>query len=465
MRRDEALYELLELELLLGDALAEVRYLACQLSLKEEDLTKARLELQLADESIDMLLREKADTLRKLTEAKRELVEMSTRAANLQHDLNTRVRRERELAGTSASTPIILARPRANSDENFSGPNINVRGILSRPALPRSGIFSGGDDADAVFSARGVKGSSEVSRGPARSLCKMRSTDRDSGRLSFVQTVGTGHLCSDLNGCAKWRRLFLESRRRTRLLEEELARAKAPSSGCGTGVDVNAPPREFLLDRSFAEEIQQRLRHSVAELGRLERELNLERERNCKQDQLELQLLKDVAHLARRLQEQEDMQGVLRVQRGADLNLSKEELLEELCRYRWALGALMTRVMKLRDGGRPQLDDTCEAGMTDGFATALENALRMNEALRAEKEYVLANKREREASYEMELRSRIAEMEELTTALDELREQVQVLKKERSSIGSLPTCLHADCASVFTRDKRAERNGKTGKAF
>ncbi|KEG14910.1 hypothetical protein DQ04_00261090 [Trypanosoma grayi] len=470
-RYNEALYELLDQDVALSDTQAEMRYLESELNDKEEDLEMLRLQLQAADDYIDALLREKADALRKLTEAKNELAQISTKAANLQRDLEVKARREKVLTDSLASTPRTTAADATRSSAQ-SVPAVSYdsctersrqevergdanlwRKLLRRTVSQKSpkGPTSTGDEPLGVVNVITSPIASDFAEYSFRELSLRVQDPRQvwSVQGAEAEAVSVREPDTPCNkGAAEfteWRRLFYESQKQREFLEKELAKARA----CCVGGTEMANQKVQTQVRNFTQELQWRLRRNVAELERMERELTSERERARKQGRLELQLLKDVGRLARRLRTYESAASALRSQRRADQSRSREELIEELSRCRLTISELTTRASQAAlpepaaaatttlagaAGGAPGDDKTSsksEASMTVGLAAALEEALAVNEGLRAEKECVLADKRIREAAYEAELRSRIAEMEELTSALHELREQVNQLRKQR----------------------------------
>ncbi|EAN80839.1 hypothetical protein, conserved, partial [Trypanosoma cruzi] len=104
-----------------------------------------------------------------------------------------------------------------------------------------------------------------------------------------------------------------------------------------------------------------------------------------------------------------------------------------------------------------------EARMRD-VAAALEEAFAIMDALQAEKDAVLLEKKTREASYEAELRIRVAETEGLTATLQELREQVSLLRKHRSLHGSSQRYELADESPGNSEDHDGERGEETPKS-
>ncbi|KAH9599027.1 hypothetical protein LSM04_006059 [Trypanosoma melophagium] len=501
-RCNDALHELLEQERLLSDALAEVRHLELRLREKDEEMEMLHVQLQASDDHIESLLREKADALRKLTDAKSELARVSRKAANLQRDLDAKTKREKELNESLVSTPRTTAAdttrvsvhslPTTSADQNGetcrpsvehdakvkveSSPELQVKTdasdripLRARRTTTKTTTTTTATTTATRAAAAGIAiaGGTAVSgtttgRGSGVDVdSQKREGEVQGSPLAQVEGGVCPHCCEKNNSPysnnverTEWRKLFFESQRQNKFLEKELAKARAHSTGETSGVDAVSQSTKPHI-RTLTQDLQTRLRRSMAELERVERELGVERERGRKQSQLEVQLLKDVGSLARKLRAHENAKSALRAQQRADATLSREELLEELGRYRVAVNAStaaptdgnVNSNMNSNSNDKANTNNnnntssnningglvgvTAEADITADLAAALQEALAVNETLRAEKDCVLADKRMREAAYEAELRNRIAEMDELTAALHELRDQMKLLRQQR----------------------------------
>ncbi|RNC30514.1 hypothetical protein TcCL_Unassigned06969 [Trypanosoma cruzi] len=123
----------------------------------------------------------------------------------------------------------------------------------------------------------------------------------------------------------------------------------------------------------------------------------------------------------------EDAENKAKAQQRLDMELTREELLEELCRCRLVMNGPTVNVSVFRADAQEQQQQQqrqrvkSEARMTEDFAAALEEAFTIMDALQVEKDAVLLEKKTREVSYEAELRIRVAETEGLTATLQELR--------------------------------------------
>ncbi|ORC90100.1 uncharacterized protein TM35_000091500 [Trypanosoma theileri] len=511
-RCNDALQELLEQERLLSDALGEVRHLELKLREKEEDMEMLRVQLQTSDDHIESLLREKADALRKLTDAKSELAQISRKAANLQRDLDAKIKREKELNDSIVSTPrttpadakcaSMHSLPTTSADQimdacrtsaehdarlhrepSQDGPvrvGVSDRFPLSARRTPTSTTAA----AMAITGRGGGTAVSGTTAGTSSGIdleARRRSVHDASVRESDAQGTPLGQKGGVCPHCSEkmspssnnverveWRKLFFESQRQNKFLEKELAKARASNAG---EISIEALLQSSKAHpRTPAYDLQTRLRRSMAELERVERELGVERERGRKQSQLEVQLLKDVGRLARKLRAHENAKSALRIQQRADASLTREELLEELSRCRVAVSALTGTPIaggvnsNMSNGNSTSNSNiVAEADITAELAAALEEALAVNETLRAENDCVLADKKMREAAYEAELRNRIAEMDELTAALHELRDQMKLLKQQRPLSTSHISPRENDTLDRTTTSVSTTREIGTGK--
>ncbi|RNF09769.1 uncharacterized protein Tco025E_06935 [Trypanosoma conorhini] len=488
LRCDEALIDLLEQEQLMGSTLSEVRHLESRLSDMEDEVETLRLQLQASDDYVEALLREKADVWRKLTESKHELANVSAKAARLQRDLAATTAHEKQRlsplgntpraasAGGMSPAPVLRAHcSLAERGQGRGGSGVgDGGGLQSGPALNRTPqgerrLATDVAGTTPTGTTAAVPPLEPDSHTPAARQASARALSPfAAGALQEIEaTQGEGG--SLHNGSAEtidWRKRCLECQKRNEFLEKELAKAQGSSSGASKELTAHLLQSETSHDPAFAQELHSRLRRTVAELRRVEGELSAERERNHKQGKLETRLLQDVALFARKLRTHENAENEMRARRRSDLKLTREELLDELGRCRSTISGLTAQLAasSADELEQPQQQQAkSEASVTEELVSALEAALTANKALRAEKEVVLLEKKAREESYETELRSRVAEMERLTAALHELREQATLLGRQRPSTGASQRCLPAAGSPKSPTDNDAAGCARTPK--
>ncbi|RNF09133.1 hypothetical protein TraAM80_02392 [Trypanosoma rangeli] len=449
-RCNEALMELLEQEQQMGNRLSEVRYLESRLSDREDEVEMLRLQLQASDDHIEGLLREKADVLRMLTESKNELAHVSAKAASLQRDLNAKTKHENNLLSPLWSTPraasVDVASPlpalmaqslseqRVHCGGNGSG---NGESLQNGFALNRALRGEGASVSEVAGAVPPV--ASDLQRPASRQASSHVVGPSSAGVVQGIEAAQNEGVClhSSNSENVDWRKRCLEYQKRNEFLEKELTKTQFSSSSASKELTLDSLNGEMSHAHVFVQELHSRLRRTMEKLGRVERELDAEREQNRKQGKLETQLLKDVALFARKLRNHENAESEMRAQRRLDMNLTREELLDELGRCRSTINELRARISAFGadEFAQQRQQVRNEASITEELASALEEALTANEVLRAEKEVALLEKKAQEETYEAELRSRVAEMERLTAALHELQEHVNVLGRRRSLDG------------------------------
>ncbi|KAG8345600.1 hypothetical protein ERJ75_001433100 [Trypanosoma vivax] len=473
-RCSELLDELLDQELLLGRENGEVRTLRALMVEREEEIEVLRAQLQDADNYSEVLLSEKADALRKLTEAKNELADLSAKAAGLQRTLAAQVRREGSATGKGLTSVSLASTPRTTAAEKPFGcavkeagsspkhrsvhdvpaenrecfrdisqpkplPHVELNGMRSHPHFSLFNVSSTLSQSQAIPIRNGAPRQRETisSSHPGGAL----SCNEDKAQDSPTERN-------------ERHRLYFESRRRNEVLLKGLGKMHTDRREPSAGAAHPSPKKKRVHYQKSHKSVPQIVQEKVE---CLEKELSKERERNRKQSRLEVQLLREIACLARKLRAHEQTKKTVHPQCDADSHLTRDQLLDELLRARREVSALTHKLDEVTASSRAG-DVTLEPSdgetiMMEELADALEEALAENEVLQAEKECLLSEKHMREVLYEMELRTRVAEVERLTSVMNGLRDQVSYLRGIGSLVEPTPVVSHRTRNSRGTRQR------------
>ncbi|CCD16092.1 unnamed protein product [Trypanosoma congolense IL3000] len=416
LRCDRLSHELLDQEVALGKVLDELTGAKELMRERECDVEALRVQLHSADDYVKTLLREKADALERLIDAKNELAALSVKMSNLQRNYDAGITQREEaqskVEGTTEAEP---ARGKLDAKSASVVSSVFRRSLTHTSLLAAAATHSG--------SSRNSCGSATNGDHAHRRSCDYASAPVD--QLKAMAEVNAGSVDPE---AGEWRRLYLEVRRQNEALQNELSRARAASNLTAAGVACKEGPGGVCKDLPSSESP---LSSALAEVVRLREELNKERDKNRKQTRLGASLLRDVSTLAHKVRMYEAAESASVAHRYGDLWLTRDQLVSELCESRKTINVLSQKLNRAllaekkhtgSQGSQPGRLD-----MVEDLAAAFGEVLKTNELLCEERECLLIDKQLREESYQRELEARVAEMEKLTVVLDELRGQMKQL--------------------------------------